>query len=82
MVASRYRRNQIACSQMQSFRVLIITILRVSFVRGLSRHLTDASADLCLKTFFLFQRLSIVVQRFECVLVHHKCSDANEDSDL
>jgi hypothetical protein len=47
------------------------------FLSELGRRISDSSGD-CRETSFLFQRLSIVVQRFNCVLVHESFCVADE----
>jgi len=53
----------------------------LSFLSTLDKRLTGTSGDLH-EMSYLFQRLSVIVQRFSSVSIHESFVSANEEPDL
>jgi len=55
----------------------------LDFLRELGRRLSDcvATEDVC-ETTFLFQRLSVIIQRYSSVLIYESFGDLDLESDL
>jgi len=53
----------------------------LSFLATLGERLTGTSGDLGKKS-YLFRRLTVIVQRFNSVLVHESFVSADEEPDL
>jgi len=60
--------------------IIIITII-ISFIKELGQRISQQSSD-ARKTQFLFQRLSVILQRFNAVLFGESFLAASDDPDM